>query len=215
MRIYLFLLVFAALVHAQSAKELLDRVISVYGGEKALEHGLAYEQIWHVKRASDSVSGSEYRRVFFPHRLYSKLTYPDRTETRALEKNGALRSVNNRKSTAKGIVKDAMKLQLMRLYSPLMLKTKKPTISDNGKEYVLTLIENNLRCEYFVDKKSFLINKCRGYIATSKGDIEFLTIYGDFKKFNGITMPTKETKFAQGIKTADLTLISNVFKNIP
>jgi len=119
-------------LYAESLKErLLDKMVDVYGGSEALSKAASYIQRWRVVRAADGVEGSDYRRVTLPNRLYIELSYPDRSETRILEGESGIKVFNGHdKREVNGPMLDAMKAQLMRLYTPLQLKEFSNYIKD-------------------------------------------------------------------------------------
>jgi len=102
---------------------ILSKMVDAYGGSEALSNAVSYTQHWRVVRGTDGVEGTDTRRVTLPDRLYVKLSYPDRSETRILEGSVGIKVFNNRdKRQVSGPMLDAMKVQLMRLYTPLQLK---------------------------------------------------------------------------------------------
>jgi hypothetical protein len=106
-------------------KTVLDRLIHTYGGEKNLRKMDNMTQEWVVVASMGNRHGTDVRRVHAPRQLRVDLSYPDKSETRIL--NGDVGHTifgDAPPELVTGMQLDAMRLQLMRLYSPLMLRNK-------------------------------------------------------------------------------------------
>ena len=126
------LLVCASMAHAEEADldALLDRVIEEYGGEENLRKLDNQVQRWDLVTLVGSRHGTDTRRIRVPDQLAVEITYPDRQETRIVSGRTAYflyRDAPPRFATKPQ--KDAMRLQLMRHYSPLVLQRKKDSLS--------------------------------------------------------------------------------------
>ena len=109
--------------------------------------------------------------------------------------------------------RDAMRLQLMRLYSPLMLRDKIDSVQlvEEGGLLALSLVEDGLHVHYMVNRENWRIEKVAGSLLANGNEIQFLTEYSDFKVIDGVLMHQKENKFAGGVNTAVLQLRSVTF----
>ncbi len=195
----------------------LTKMVEAYGGSEALSKAASYVQSWRVVRAADGIEGTDTRRVTLPDRLYIKLSYPDRGETRILEGEVGIKVFNNHeKRQVSGPMLDAMKVQLMRLYNPLELKEFKDNIrikSEKG-EYILLFAKNGVECDYYVDPKNFHIVKTVGKLKMGPQTMQFVTFYKDFSKTDGVLMPHTEIKYAGNVNTATNYLLSTRFVKI-
>ena len=197
-----------------SKEALLSKIVEAYGGEAALTRALGYIQHWRVIRSSDGVEGEETRRVTLPERLYVNLKYPDKEEARVLEGDVGIKIFDKRvKKQAFGPMLDAMKLQLLRIYNPLVLEKFSDRIEmvsqQNG--YILKLSGNGVECDYYVDPKNFRIEKTVGKLKIGPTDMEFVTLYKDFTRYGSVLMPSKEIKYAGGVQTAVNKLLDMEF----
>jgi hypothetical protein len=104
--------------------------------------------------------------------------------------------------------RDAMRLQLMRLYSPLMLRDKIDSISlvNEGGLLALSLVENGVHVHYMINQENWRIEKVAGSLLMGDKEIQFLTEYSDFTTIDGVLVHQKENKFASGMNTAVLQL---------
>ncbi|MCF6201822.1 MAG: DUF4292 domain-containing protein [Hydrogenimonas sp.] len=196
---------------------LLNKMVEAYGGEKALSDAKSYIQNWKVVRAADKKEGSERRRVTLPERLYVDLRYPDKEEIRALEGNVGVKIFDRHsKKQVFGPMLDAMKAQLMRLYTPLNLKESIESLKVASKDgfYVIYLLKNGVECDYYVNPKNYHIEKTVGRLKMGNTTMEFVTLYDDFKRVGGVLFPGKEVKYAGGVNTATNTLIKSKIVHI-
>ncbi len=186
-------------------ERVLNSMVEAYGGKEALSRASGYIQHWRVSRAADGVEGRETRRVTLPERLYVDLKYPDKEETRVLEGEVGIKIFDKRaKKQVFGPMLDAMKLQLLRVYNPLILKSLSDKIEMRRDKsgYILKLAVKGVECDYYVDPKSFHIEKTVGKLKMGETDMEFVTIYKDFITFKSVLMPGREIKYAGGVETA-------------
>lgn len=190
--------------------EILNKMINVYGGEKNITNMSSYEQVWLVEAKAGNSNGSDHRKVTLPSSLYTKLTYPDKKETRTLVEGHGIKELGDKKVVASGPMLDAMKLQLMRLYNPLVLKNRAQNIELSGDDtnYILTLKEGDIETKYFVSKREYLIEKVIGKLSFGTQSMEFVTLYKDYEKKEGVMMPTTEVKYAGSVNTAVMKLQS-------
>jgi hypothetical protein len=138
-----------------------------------------------------------------------ELTYPDKKETRVLNQADSYVIFGDQPAAiAEAAQRDAMRLQLMRLYSPLHLRDRRDAVSLtlDGDYCALTLQENGLRSDYLVDMDNWRIEKVVGTLTVNGGEMRFLTEYSDFALVDGVLVHQKENKFAGNVNTAVLQL---------
>jgi len=101
-----------------------------------------------------------------------------------------------------------MRLQLMRLYSPLVLGRKSGSVELvlEGEYCALSLVEFGVQADYLVNTDTWRIEKVVGTLAVGGKSIQFLTEYSDFKYVDGALVHQKENKYAGGVNTAVLQL---------
>lgn len=101
-----------------------------------------------------------------------------------------------------------MRLQLMRHYSPLVLRDKidSLTTSMQGEFRIITLVDQRVSVDYYVRIDNKRIEKVVGSLAVNGSAMQFLTEYSDFVFQDGVLVHSKENKFAGGVNTAILQL---------
>ena len=214
-KVVLAAVLFTAVLEAKGpdAKVVIDKMITAYGGEANLKKLNSYEQVWHIETKTSNKNGSDHRTVKMPGYLQTQLTYPDKTEIRTLKNGIGIKEFGKRKLEVKGPMLDAMRLQLMRLFNPLILKSKIQGITTSEKDsfYIIYLSDGSITTEYFVSKKSFLIEKVVGRLKMGHNKMEFLTVYEDYKSENGVMIAHKEIKYAAKVNTAVMRLKATKF----
>ena len=165
---------------------------------------------------SDS-SGFDHREVIMPDYLRTEIVYPERTEVRILNKNDGKKIFDGKVTPIRGPMINAVKLQLMRLYNPLVLKSKLKnlSVSQNSKQYMFELDVNGIKVEYIVSKRTLFIDKTIGRLDMGPRKMQFITKYDDYKSVNGVMLPHKETKFVGSMNTAVMTLAKTHFNSMP
>ncbi|MCK9372636.1 MAG: hypothetical protein M0P91_05520 [Sulfuricurvum sp.] len=208
--LWLAITLFAVSLHAKipENKTIIAKMIKGYGGEKNLRQLNDYEQIWHIETKTTDSNGTDKRAVHLPFFLKTELIYPNKTETRTLINDYGTKQFGEEKMEVRGAMLDAMKLQLIRLFHPLVLKEKMKSLSlsEVPEYYVLTLHADHLSADYFVSKKSYLIEKVVGHLQMGEQNMEFVTLYEEYKPINGVMLPHTETKYAGNVNTAVMRL---------
>jgi hypothetical protein len=190
-------------------ERLLNKMVDEYGGRENLEKLNSYRSVWDLKAVMRGDTGTDTRYVMLPARLRVELRYSRSTEFRVLSGDEGFRSFNGSPAqAASGPRLDSMKLQLMRLYTPLTLLERKGELSlgEDGVYKLLTLAEGALTTEYFVNPQTRRVEKVAGRLEVNGRVMEFLTEYYDFREVDGVLMAHKEVKYAGGFNTAVLTL---------
>ncbi len=197
------------------ADEIIQRMISSYGGTEALEKlNHPYQQIWRLDAIAKNTRGNDLRSIALPEQLQVELTYPDSSETRILFGDQGLKIYNRTKQVkAEGPMLDAMRLQRMRLYHPLMLQERLAHIrlSETEGHYRLTLKERGLVTDYYVDKERYLIETVVGRLQIAGAAMQFRTEYSDYRRHEGVMLAHREIKYAGSVNTAVLTLLATRF----
>lgn len=202
-------MLFAAEARADSLDRTLDRMIEVYGGESSLRKADRQQQEWDFFALGSEQHGVDRRSMFLPGRLKVELDYPQRQETRLLNENASTVILgDNTARLATVPQRDAMRLQLMRLYSPLALRDRieQLDLARHEGRIVLTLRELGLRTDYFVDAESWRIETVVGYLSVGGRKMTFLTEYSDFDHVDDVLIHRRENKFVGNVNTAVLRL---------
>ena len=198
-------------VYSQSSdvQAVLDKLIQTYGGESNLRKMDSMVQEWDMTALMGNRQGTDTRSIRAPDQLRAELSYPQKSETRVLNGNSAFVIFEGAEpKEVSGMQRDAMRLQLMRLYSPLMLRNKINSVSlkEEGGLMALSLVENGAHVHYMINRENWHIEKVAGSLLVKGKEIQFLTEYSDFKVIEGVLMHQKENKFAAGMNTAVLQL---------
>jgi outer membrane lipoprotein-sorting protein len=193
----------------QQLQDVLDRLVETYGGEENLTKLNSMTQRWNMVALIRNQTGTDFRKIKAPDQLRVELTYPDKSETRMINRDGAhVVFEGGLPQQVTGMQRDAMRLQQMRLYSPLMLKTKIESMNliEEGDQLALSLVEDGLHVFYMVNKSTWRIEKVAGTLMMNGSEIKFLTILSDFSYIDGVLIHRKEDKYAGGMNTASLQL---------
>jgi hypothetical protein len=214
----LILLTFSHAVFSETPDRqfVLERLIDSYGGKKNLRVLDTAVQKWDFVALMGNRHGTDIRSIRIPGQLRVELRYPNKTETRILNGEEAHVIFNERSAQAASPPqRDAMRLQLMRLYSPLVLSEKSDavTLRIDGEFCALSLVENGVQADYLVNQETWRIEKVVGTLTVNGMQMQFLTEYSDFKFVDGTLVHQKENKFAGGTNTAMLQLREIIFEN--
>jgi len=187
----------------------LMNLIESYGGELNLGKLNSMVQEWDMVALRGNRHGKDLRSIRIPGQLRVELRYPDNRETRILNGDTSHVIFEGRPAqVAEGPQQSAMRLQLMRLYSPLALWERREslTLTAEGAHCALSLIENGLQADYLIDTENWRIEKVVGTLAINGAEMRFLTEYSDFAFVDGVQIHRKENKYAGGVNTAVLQL---------
>jgi len=204
-------LIFSGALNSQSfdLDTVLGQIIDAYGGEENLRKLDSQIQEWDVVALMGNRHGTDVRTIRTPDQLKVELTYPGKKETRIV--NGEASHVIYSGAPAQIAVQpqsDAMRLQLMRLYSPLVLRDRLDhlTLTVKGESYALTLIEHGVHVDYVVNTENWRIESVVGSLPVNGTAMQFLTEYSGFRFRDGVLVHERENKFAGGVNTAVLKL---------
>ena len=199
----------AAMAQPNDLDSVLGEMVEVYGGAQNLRKLDHMVQEWALVARMGNRHGSDRRSIRLPGQLKVELKYPDKSETRILNGDDGFMIYGDQPARAAAShQRDAMRLQLMRLYSPLALSDRKNALklSDNGSELVMTLSEHGVISEYFVNKESRRIERVSGTLKINGNLMSFVTEYSDFKLVEGVLVHQREDKYAGTVNTAQLQL---------
>jgi hypothetical protein len=212
----LFVITLLALSNPASPETLdvdsvLERMIHAYGGEENLRKLNSMTQVWDFVALVRNQHGTDVRKIRMPAQLKVELTYPDKSETRILDGESSYVIFNEGPATVARLSQnDAMRLQLMRLYSPMVLHDMREslTLALEDKFCALSLVENGLRVDYLVNMETWNIDKVVGTLSIQGSEMRFLTEYSNFRLHDGVLVHERENKYAGGVNTAVLQLRS-------
>ena len=192
-----------------AVSEALERLVTTYGGEENLRKLDSMVQEWDLLALTRNQQGSDRRSVRLPEQLKVELTYPDKQETRILNGDTAYAIFNdNAPAAASAMQTSAMRLQLMRLYSPLTLRAKRDALdlTRGDGSLTLTLREYGVQTDYVVDTGTWHIVKVVGRLSVNGNAMQFVTEYSEFSRVDGVLVPHRENKYVGGMNTAVLRL---------
>ena len=196
-------------VCADPVAGILEQMIEAYGGEENVRKLDSVVQEWDLLALTRNQQGSDKRSIRLPGQLKVELVYPNKQETRVLDGDAGYAVFGDREpAAASSMQRSAMQLQLMRFYSPLTLRDRIESLSlSKGDGYVaLTLPDDGLQAEYFVDTETWHIVKVVGTLAVNGARMQFVTEYSEFEKVDGALIHHRENKFVGGMNTAVLRL---------
>ena len=210
---FLSLLVLSNTANAQALdlETVLERIINSYGGEENLSKLNTVVQEWDFVALMSNRHGTDVRSIRIPAQLKVELTYPDKSETRILNQEASHTIYDEGPAEiATSPQKDAMRLQLMRLYSPLVLRDKQEflTLTLEDQYCALSLTENGLKVDYLVNLDNWNIEKVVGTLSVHGSEMRFLTEYSNFRLHEGVLVHERENKYAGSVNTAVLQLRS-------
>jgi outer membrane lipoprotein-sorting protein len=196
-------------VRAQPLADVLESMITAYGGEENVRKLDHMVQEWDLLALTRNKQGTDKRSIQLPRQLKVELTYPDKQETRVLDGDTGYAVFDDREpAIASNMQRSAMQLQLMRFYSPLTLRERIDSLElSRSDEYLtLTLRESGLQADYIVDAETWFIVKVVGTLAFNGTRMQFTTEYAEFAKVDGVVIHHRENKFVGATNTAVLRL---------
>lgn len=196
-------------VSAETVADALEQMIDAYGGEENVRKLDSVVQEWDLLALTRNQQGTDKRSIHLPGQLKVELTYPDKQETRVLDGDAGYAVFGDREPAAASAMQtSAMRLQLMRFYSPLTLRDRIEALElSEGEGYLaLTLREDGLQAEYFVDTDNWHIVKVVGTLSINGATMQFVTEYSEFSMVDGVLVHHRENKFVGGMNTALLRL---------
>ena len=199
---------------ADTLDVVVDKLIEAYGGEVRLRSAERMIQEWDFLSLATNQRGTDRRSLLLPGHLKVELTYPHKSEVRLLTgKEGFVAFSASGVRAAPPMQRDAMRLQLMRHYSPLALRDRigHLELRSGDRHEVLSLREFGLRVDYYVNVDTWHVERVVGHLPVGGGEMTFVTEYSDHGKVDGILVHRRENKFAGDVNTARLHLRSIEF----
>lgn len=209
---------------AQDGAELAALCIEAYGGEEAIAAASAFMQIGEiVSTGRDRGAGRLLRAFHRPDKLRVEILYPDEdVEIRVLVGNQGWRGGR----PVGGAMHLAMVLQAIRLdypgfilAAPEQLAEADPVERDGQSFRVLVMdVGAGLTVAAEIDAETGRIHRTIAHIPYERvpQGLEFVNEYSDFREVNGVLFAFRETTYAQGRHTADITLEEvNTFDVLP
>ncbi len=193
----------------ESLTDTLDHMIAAYGGEENLQKLDSMVQEWDLLALTKNRQGTDKRSIRLPDQLKVELIYPQKLETRVLDGDNGYAVFNDREpAAASDMQRSAMRLQLMRFYTPLTLRRRIDalSLSDGDKYLTLTLTEDGLQTKYVVDSDTWRIVKVLGTLSINGATMQFITEYSEFAMVDGVLIHHRENKFVGRTNTAVLKL---------
>ena len=194
---------------SDALSDVLERMIAAYGGTENLQKLDSMIQEWDLLALTRNQQGSDKRSVRLPEQLKVELTYPDKQETRVLNGDSGYAIFDDRAPAAASAMQtSAMRLQLMRLYSPLTLRDKRDALALSPADgyLTLTLREHGLQADYVVSTDTWHIVKVVGQLSVNGAAMQFVTEYSEFSMVEGVLVHHRENKYVGGMNTAVLRL---------
>lgn len=216
--VFLFLTFFfiCGVSRAASTEDLLNKLVQSYGGEKNLKKLDSWSAVWQIESSAKGETGADTRSISLPGKLRVELKYANSSELRIINGDKGYKGFSGSPLLpASGPPLEAMKLQRMRMYTPLTLLKKKKnlTVSEEGGFKVITLKEGGRGTNakhgsgrYFVNPETMRIERFIGRMEMNGQAMEFKTEYSDFKTVDGVALHHKEVKYAGSVNTAVMAL---------
>ncbi len=191
---------------------LVDRVVAAYGGREALEKGPVVVQEGEITAHAPGEVGRVTRIYERPRHLRVTIGYPGgASEQRILDGDRAWR---DRREVTGTPPHGAMSLQAARLELPLSLLAGVARVADEGTVEVdgkrlrvlrLPLGEGaSLAAE--IDEATGRIERTVARMPGGDVPLEFVTVYSDFRKVQGILVPFREENHVHGRHTGTTVL---------
>jgi hypothetical protein len=196
----------------ESAGALIHRCAAAYGGERARVRQGKVRVVGNIRsKLHPGQVGVETRTFVRANRLRVEVAFPgSASEVRVLDGARAFRYGQ----PATGQVALALQLQAARLDLPALLAEWESKVEDMGPvEYegqplrVLGLeISPGARLEAGLDPRTARIVYVRGLARNGPSQLEFFTVYRDFRTVDGVLQPFREEGWTNSEPTGDLDL---------
>lgn len=184
----------ALILAAVLNNDLVDKIVTAYGGAAAWQKVTSYHQTGSVVSKMRSDKGELDRVWTRPDKLRVEIRYPKKTELRELE--GDHGTVNGK--PAEAMFLEAMQLQLARLSLPLLLVQKRSVLKIVDANTIEIPLDNGMTLKVEADGSGRILK------TTGKATgIEFSTSYSDFRTIDGLVFAFREENTAQDMPTGD------------
>ncbi len=206
-----------------ACEEVVDKVITAYGGAAALAKVQSYAfagTLWAKTTAHADLEPVPFSRTFKRSSSLKVVnSYPRGTETRILSPQGAWRTGEDGKLAAvTGDQRHSMTLQAARADLPWLLLDRRkdtrllePFCTDEtdakGKktEVKYPLLEVTLADSsvlvLLVHPTNYRISAVKAFVSKGDKDAVFMTLYDDWRSEGGVLFPVREENFAMKVPT--------------
>lgn len=199
---------------------LLDAVVKAYGGADKLQAVKGYKMEGEVQAKIRGSTATTTRTFARPGDLRVDLAYPDHTEVRVMKGGKGWRTGQNGIAEATGPMLDSMSLQAARAAIPWVLQENRSklkaasTATVDGKELegLEVALAPTMTLRAWVDPATHYVRKSQSVIASPEINMEFSTIYSDYRRVDGVTFAFHEDNFAGNAQTSS-TVITRVTLN--
>jgi hypothetical protein len=206
---------------AVDVRALVDRVVTAYGGPRALKKLDAYRIEGRLSGEAADVPGHDHdgehankalpadRRVqrdfAAPDRMRIEVRHGTRTELRLLDGARGWRSTGDKQQEVRGFHGQAMQAQLLRATAPWALVHYRDQLTaedrrerDGKPHQVLRYRRGDLRVDYWVELGSARVTRVETIQGEGAMQLHFATSLEDFRKVDGVLVPHLEHNFVRG-----------------
>jgi hypothetical protein len=199
---------------------LLDAVLKAYGGADKLQAVRGYKMEGSVEAKMRGSSAATTRLFARPGNLRVDLAYPDLTEIRVVKDGKGWRTSQNGIAEATGPMLDSMSLQAARAAIPWVLRDNRSKlkaaapVTMDGKELegLEVALGPTMILRAWVDPATHYVRRSQSVIASAQMNMEFSTIYSDYRSVDGVIFAFHEENFAGHTPTGS-TAITTVTLN--
>ena len=187
---------------------LVKNVLKAYGGEDNLRNTKNMIIDGEVNALFKKKRGTSRIYIQYPDRFKIEIRYKDSYEVLILNKDRGWKSVGGDFVEVKGPPLDVMLFSFRTINVPLELLSPENDVSYSGlkqrgdKIFEVLEISNrkNKKIVLYIDPKTYLIKRVKGFINLDNEITELEKEYGNFKKIDGIFYPYSAVSYASGSK---------------
>jgi len=199
---------------------LLDAVLKAHGGADKLEAVKGYKMEGSVEAKIRGSIAATTRLFARPGNLRVDLAYPDHTEIRVVKDGKGWRTSQNGIAETTGPMLDSMSLQAARAAIPWVLRDNRSklkaaapvTVEGKELEGLELALGPTTTLRAWVDPVTHYVRRSQSVIASPQMNMEFSTIYSDYRSVDGVTFAFHEDNFAGDAPTGS-TVITKVTLN--
>ena len=189
------------------SNKILSEAIKAYGGVENLQKYNHNQSTWSVNSPIKGKS-EETRYISLPEK--ARIQSGANQEIRIFNKDTVYRGKYGEKAIkVTGHLSESIKLQFLRMYSPLQLVNLKKNISMTTMGIDHNILEFNFdgsKIKYYFNNKTNLIDKTESLLNVGGREMKFIANYGEYKEVNGVMVAHTEKKYINEMHTADNTL---------
>lgn len=193
---------------------LLDRVLAAYGGAERLQKVKGYRAEGAVQAKIRGATATTTRLFARPGDFRVDVAYVDYTEVRVVLGGKGWRTAQQGIVEVTGPMYDSMALQAARSAIPWILVDNRGKLRPAPAETVdgaalpgfeLTL-SDSMTLRAWVDPETNLVRKSQSVLASLEMNMEFSTVYADYRPVDGVMFPFREENFAGAAQTGSTIL---------